>query len=153
MKRRYMIKCAVVLILTKIENNKEYVLLQKRYNTGILDDKYDASCCGHLEKNETLRDAVIREAKEEIGVDINQNDLKYSSTMHANFRGTEYLLIAFSVNKYKGVPMIMEPDKCSELNWFDINNLPKDIADPRKIMIEHYKNGNYYSEYGFYEEL
>ncbi len=70
MKKRFQIKCAVVLILTKIEEEQEYVLLQKRQNTGILDGKYDISCCGHLEEKETLKEAVIREAKEEIGITL-----------------------------------------------------------------------------------
>lgn len=149
MKERYKLRCAVFLILTKEENGKEYILLQKRYNTGILDDKYDVSCSGHLEEGETLIEAMIRETKEEIGVDINKCDLKFSSTMHANFEDTEYLLITFSSTKYKGIPSIMEPNKCNELKWFDINELPEQLADTRKIMIENYKNNNNYSEYGF----
>ena len=41
---------------------------------------------------------------------------------------------------------IMESDKCSELNWFDIDNLPNDMIEYRKIAIQEYKNNNYYSE-------
>jgi len=149
MKERYKLRCAVFLILTKYENGKEYILLQKRYNTGILDDKYDVSCSGHLEEGETLVEAMIRETKEEIGVDISKCELKFSSTMHANFKDTEYLLITFSANKYQGIPSIMEQNKCSELKWFDINELPDQLADTRKIMVENYKTNNNYSEYGF----
>lgn len=149
MKRRYHLKCAVFLILTKIGNKKEYILLQRRFNTGILYGKYDVSCSGHLEKNETLIEAIIREAKEEIGITIKKDNLFYRSTMHANFKGTEYLLIVFSSNKYSGIPTIMEPNKCDELQWFEINKLPKDLIDTRKIVIDNYKNCNLYSEYGF----
>ena len=70
MKERFMIKCAVFLILTKIENNKEYILLQRRYNTGILDGQYDVSSSGHLENGETLKESIIRETKEELGIEI-----------------------------------------------------------------------------------
>lgn len=148
-KQRHMLKCAVFLILTKVENGKEYILLQKRFNTGILDNQYDVSCSGHLEKNETLVQAIIRETKEEIGINILPKDLRYISTLHAKFEEDEYLLIVFSTNKYKGTPIIMEPDKCSELRWFNINNLPNDLADTRLIMINNYKNSIFYSEYGF----
>ena len=149
MKERFMIKCAVFLILTKIENNKEYILLQRRYNTGILDGQYDVSSSGHLENGETLKESIIRETKEEIGIDINTKDLNYVCTMHANFKNGEYLLVAFSTRKYKGIPKIMEINKCDALSWFDINNLPSNLIDTRKIMINNYLNNNHYNEYGF----
>lgn len=149
MKERYTLRCAVFLILTKIENGKEYILLQRRFNTGILDGKYDVSCSGHLEKGETVAEAMIRETKEEIGITINKDDLKYSSTIHAKFDDSEYLLISFSSNKFIGNPKIMEIDKCDDLKWFYINDLPENIADTRKLMIDNYKNNNNYSEYGF----
>lgn len=149
MKERYKLRCAVFLILTKKEDGREYILLQKRQNTGILDGKYDVSCSGHLEEGESVVDAMIRETKEEIGINIFKDNLKFSSLMHANFDDSEYLLIAFSANIYDGIPTIMEDDKCSELSWYDINNLPKELIDTRKIMINNYLNGNNYHEYGF----
>lgn len=153
MKERYKVRCAVFLILTKIENNKEYILLQRRYNTGLLDGQYDVSTSGHLEKKETLKEAMIRETKEELGIDINREDLKYVSTMHANFSDAEYLLVTFATNKYTKTPTIMEKDKCDELKWVDINNLPDNIIETRKIMINNYLNNNIYSEYGFDEDV
>ncbi len=149
MKERHKVRCAVFLMITKEENGTEYILLQRRFNTGLLDGQYDVSCSGHLEKGETLIEAMIRETKEEIGVDVKREDLRYSSTIHANFSDAEYILVAFTTNKYHGIPSIMEPDKCDELKWFDINNLPETLADTRKIMIDNYKKHNLYSEYGF----
>ena len=149
MKDRYTLRCAVFLILTKVENGKEYILLQKRYNTGLLDGKFDVSCSGHLEKGETVTQAMIRETREELGIGIEPSDLKYSSVMHSKFSEVEYIFVIFSSNKFKGNVSIMEPDKCNELRWFDINNLPDNLPDTRKIMIENYKNNNLYSEYGF----
>ncbi|CUU49253.1 hypothetical protein BJV38_001307 [Clostridium beijerinckii] len=40
----------------------------------------------------------------------------------------------------------MEPDKCSELKWFNINNLPYDIMDIRKAVLNNYKDNIQYSE-------
>ena len=149
MKKRFKLHCAVFLILTKKKNQNEQVLLQKRYHTEILSGKYDVAASGHLEKNESVKKAMIRETKEEIGINILEENLHYSSTIHAKFEDAEYILITFWTNKYQGTPKIMEPDKCNELKWFDINKLPEDLADTRKIMIENYKNHIPYQEYGF----
>lgn len=150
MKDRYRLRCAVFLILTRKENNEEYILLQQRYNTGLLDGKYDVSCSGHLEENESSISAIIREAKEEIGIEIKKEDLKLLSTMHTNFNDSgEYIFLIFTTDKYKGTPTIMEKDKCDDLNWFNIKSLPKNLINTRKIMIDNYLNNSNYSEYGF----
>lgn len=149
MKDRYLLRCAVFLLLTKEENNQEYILLQRRYQTGLLDGQYDVSSSGHLEQNETLADAMIRETKEEIGIEIESKDLNYSSTIHANFGSYEYLFIVFSASKFKGIPKVMEENKCDDISWYPINNLPDNIIESRKIMIDNYLNKNIYSEYGF----
>lgn len=149
MKDRYKIRCAVFLILTKRENDREYVLLQRRFNTGLLDGQYNVSASGHLEQNESLKDAMIREAKEEIGIDIKKEDLNYVSNMHAKFKDNDYLFTTFSASKYQGFPNIMEKDKCDQLQWYEIDNLPTNIIETRKIMIDNYLTNNQYCEYGF----
>lgn len=153
-KERYKLRCGVFLIISKIENNKEYVLLQKRQNTGVLDNLYDLACSGHLEENESAKNAIIREAKEEIGIDIKEQDLQFISTMHTKLKNKnlEYIFIIFKSNNYNGIPTIKEPDKCSNLTWFDIENLPVDIIESRKIMLNNYLNKIPYYEYGFNKE-
>lgn len=148
-KRRYALRCVVFLLLTKLENNKEYILLQRRFNTGILDGQFDVSCSGHWEKSEILKEAIVRESKEEIGIDIKENNLNYVSTIHANFKGTEYLLVTFQTSLFDGKEEIQVSDKCNELKWVMIDDLPCDIIDTRKMMIDHYKFQIKYDEYGF----
>ena len=36
-----------------------------------------------------------------------------------------YIDYYFEISKYKGTPIIAEPNKCEELIWADINNLPE----------------------------
>ncbi|MCI8670401.1 MAG: NUDIX domain-containing protein [Bacilli bacterium] len=153
-KERYKLRCGVFLIISKIENNKEYVLLQKRQNTRFLDNLYDLACSGHLEENESAKNAIIREAKEEIGIDIEEQDLQFISTMHTKIKNKnlEYIFIIFKSINYNGIPTIKEPDKCSNLTWFDIENLPVDIIESRKIMLNNYLNKIPYYEYGFNKE-
>lgn len=35
------------------------------------------------------------------------------------------LSIFMKATKWKGVPKIMEPDKCLAIRWFDLNKLPE----------------------------
>lgn len=149
MKKRHTIKCAVFLLLTRLNGQNEEILLQRRYHTGLLDGLYDASCSGHLEMNETVKDAMKRETKEEIGIILQKEDLEIITTMHALVDSEEYIFITFYANKFEGIPTIMEPNKCDDLRWFDINHLPVNMSDTRIKMIEDYKNKVFYDEYGY----
>ena len=67
---RFKMRVAVHIIL---EHNNEFLLLRK-YNTGYEDGKY---CFpgGHVEKGEPIHKAMIREAREEIGIEIKDENL------------------------------------------------------------------------------
>ena len=43
----------------------------------------------------------------------------------------------------------MEPDKCDDLKWFNIHNLPENMSANRRQMIEDYLNNQNYREIGF----
>lgn len=65
-------KAVVVFIV----NSKNEVLIQQRSgNKKLWPNKWDITAGGHALAGEFGYEAVIREAKEEIGIDINVNDL------------------------------------------------------------------------------
>ena len=147
MKERYQSKVAVFLILTREENGKTEILLQKRYNTGYMDGKYDAACSGHLEKGESVSMALVREAKEEIGIDINEKDLRFVELIHSYKE--DYINVFFTTKKYSGTPKIMEPEKCDDLRWFDIENLPENIFQRIKNVLININKGILYDDADF----
>ncbi len=53
------------------------------------------------------------------------------------------------IKNYTGKIKIGEPDKCAELKWFDIENLPENIIPIRKSALEDYKKGVFYNEIGW----
>lgn len=136
---------AIFPFIFKSDGAKTKILLHRRQNTGYQDGKWDISGSGHVDGGETAKSAVIRECREELGIDVKIEDLTFTHLSH-RFSNRIYYDIYFVVNNYKGTPSIMEPDKCSELKWFDIDNLPEDIIECRKAAIQDYKNKNYYSE-------
>ena len=147
MKDRYESKVIVFLILTRVNNGKKQILLQKRKNTGYMDGKYDMACSGHLEKGETLSQAVVREAKEEIGITINEMDLELVSVIHPYQEN--YLNLFFMTPRYQGIPKIMEKEKCEDLNWFDIDNLPENTIDRIKNVLKNIEKGLLYDDGDF----
>ncbi len=101
-----------------------------------------------MDEGETAKMAVVRECGEELGIDVKIKDLSFVHLSHrvSNTGGRTYYDIYFVVNKYHGIPKVIEPDKCSELKWFKINDLPNEIIDIRKVVLENYKNNIQYSE-------
>ncbi len=144
MKERYESKVVVFLILTKTEKGKKKVLLQLRKNTGYMDDMYDMACSGHLEKGEDLTQAVVREAKEELNIDIKSSDLKLVSIVHPFHEN--YLNFFFITKEYKGTPELSEKDKCKELKWFDINKLPSNTIERIKNVLINIENDILYDD-------
>ena len=139
---------AVYLVLKK----GDQILLSRRCNTGYQDGMYGFPA-GHLNNDEeTFRQAMVREAKEEIGIEIDLFDLVLVHIMHRKQQEpTEERRISlfFAVKKWRGNPKVLEPSKCDDLNWFNIDSLPDNTINYIKQAINCIKNNIVYSEYGW----
>ena len=149
MGERFKSLSAVMLLLTRKTDNNEEILFQKRKNTGYCDGYYDLSASGHVDDNESMKRAMCREAKEELGIDIKEEDLEFVCIIHINFNGRIYYNGYFKTDRWCGEPIINETEKNEELKWFNINNLPSNIVNDRMIAIQNYKSNIKYSEYGW----
>ncbi|MDE6075059.1 MAG: NUDIX domain-containing protein, partial [Clostridia bacterium] len=69
-------------MLLKVADGKTKVLLQRRQNTGFMDGLWDLSCSGHVEHGESMSQAAVREAKEELGVDISPDKIEFFVFIH-----------------------------------------------------------------------
>lgn len=142
MKERFQNAIVADLLMIKQENGKKQILLSKRKNTGYKDGEYELPG-GHLEENEDLYEAMIREAKEELGISLNMQDLKIVHIMH-HYTGKRMNFI-LETEKSDLEPRIMEVDKCEELKWVEINNLPENTMEKVKIIIGYIEKGELYS--------
>ncbi|HSH18108.1 MAG TPA: NUDIX domain-containing protein [Candidatus Saccharimonadales bacterium] len=114
-------RVAVFIIL---RNNKGQILMHQRANTGYLDGYYDLSCSGHVDAGESIQEAAVRELAEEIGITADPQDLKLVHIYQA-FIDTPYLNFTFLLDSWQGTSEIKEPNKCSNLAYFDADNLPE----------------------------
>ena len=142
MSERYLSVVCVDILIKRQENNKTYILLMKRQNTGFNDGEYELPG-GHLEKNEDLYDAMIREIKEELLVDLKRDEIKLIYLMH-HYTGNRLNFI-FEVDGRNIDPKIGEPNKCSELLWVDINELPNKTMNKVKTIINDINNNITYN--------
>ena len=147
MEEKYYSRLAVNLVLTRINNGKKEILLQLRKNTGYMDNMYDFACSGHVDKGESYTQALKREAKEEIGISINENDLVFLAVNH-NYQ-EDHVQLFFSTKTYEGEPIICESDECGGLLWSDTDNLPSNIILYVKNVIKDIEYGIQYDDGNF----
>lgn len=136
---RLKLKVAVYVFL--IKDGK--ILLGRRMNCGWQDGNYGLPS-GHLEPDESLVDGAIRELQEETGVIAKPEDIEFSHAMHRKMR---YIDVFFKAKKWDGEPKIMEPNKCDDMQWFTLTNLPQNIVPSVKSAVEHLQKGTPFSEF------
>ncbi len=134
---------AVHLFLVKDEK----ILLLRRFNTGYEDGNYSVPA-GHIDGEERTTSAMTREAKEEIGIDISEKQLRMVHVMHRK-SGEERIDFFFEAMEWQGEPNIMETNKCDDLSWFPIGQLPQNVIPYVKSGIENYRNKILFSEFGW----
>lgn len=142
MGERYCARLVTDLMLTRENNGKVEVLLALRKNTGYGDGEYELPG-GHVDAGEDLMHAMAREAKEELLIDVKEEDLKIAHILH-HYTGDRVNFI-LTTNVYDGFPSIGEPDKCEKLEWFDIKELPSNTAMKVRKSIEEINTGIFYS--------
>jgi mutator protein MutT len=124
----------------------EQVLLLRRFNTGYADGQYSVPA-GHLDGGETVMAAAAREAEEETGVRIEPSDMVFSSVMHRQ-EGDERVDFFVQVQQWLGEPTNTEPNKCDELRWVNINELPANTIPYVRQAIQNHLNKNPFDEFG-----
>lgn len=144
-KERYKVGAFVSLILRRGSE----VLLIRRFNTGCEDGMYGCAG-GGLEAHEPITQAVIRETQEELGIKLNKENLKTVHVVHRkNDLGQEMVGFFIEATEWTGTPCNMEPHKCDDLAWFDIDNLPSNCQPTFKHVVAMLNNNIFFSEMGW----
>lgn len=139
---------AILSVYLVLQREDGQVLLLLRQNTGFCDGQYGLPA-GHVDGNERLHDAMIREAKEEAGVDVQEQDLQLIHTMHRHSGDHERVDFFFLCTKWEGEVTNVEPHKCKELAWYSLDKLPSNIIEYYQQMFTEYQKGNNISYFGW----
>jgi 8-oxo-dGTP pyrophosphatase MutT (NUDIX family) len=140
---RFVVVPASYVFFVREEDGRQQVLLQLRQGTGYMDDHWAAAAAGHVEQGESVFEAAAREAAEELGV----TDLELTPlcAMHRTGRTgdpiderVDYFLLATS---WSGEPRIIETDKCADLRWFGLHDLPTPVVPHELQVLEGFRDG------------
>jgi 8-oxo-dGTP diphosphatase len=124
------------------------VLLIKRCNSDWASERWNFPG-GLLEEHETLLQAAIRETKEETGVTVDQKDFTLVHVLHVQAGGSNTRTIIgfyFMAEQWDGTPINNEPDKHSDIGWFDVDNFPATATEHARQALHGLLNNSTYSE-------
>ena len=126
---------------------EDKVLLLLREKTGWQDGNYGL-ISGHVEHNEGAMQAMVREALEEGGIEIDPSDLKFVHVMHRR-SDRIYSDFFYECRKWKGLVENREPDKCGGLVFVSEKELPHNTIPYILQAIRCVSKGENYSEMGW----
>ena len=140
-RERYKITPSAHLLLIDDDNK---VLLTRRVNTGYMDGFYSTPA-GHVEDGEFPDECMLREAKEEVNIEI--LDLEFLGVIY-NTTGTHgtYVDFFFLATKWKNEIENLEETVCDDVTWFNLDNLPDKMAPELEAAISLYWEKRYYAK-------
>ncbi len=126
----------------------EQVLLGLRQGTGYADGEWATMPSGHLEEGESVIDAGIREALEELGIIVDRLEVVHVMH-HRNPGGTARIGFFLLAAEWRGTPVNLEPDKCANIAWFPVTELPVDTNPYARAGIAAAFGGETFSLHGW----
>lgn len=124
-----------------IKNEKGEILLQRRKGTKLWCG-FLALPAGHVDLGENVYEAMMREAKEELDIEVRVSDIIDTFVVNRkNVSLPSYFDVYFEIKSYVGEIKINEKDKCEELVWARIDDLPSDMITFEKEAIANNNKG------------
>lgn len=122
-----------------ILNNKKEVLLQRRSAKKKYYPNCWALCTGHVEANESVQAAAIREVKEELGISILPSNLHSLANgkfdIHENdFQGIYFF---YTFCNLREMDFVLQKEELSEVKWVSVDLLIQKILFHDSSLVYH----------------
>jgi 8-oxo-dGTP diphosphatase len=135
---RFRVVPAAYVVLRRSHQGREQLLLQLRDGTGFMDGHWAAAAAGHVEAGESVFDAAVREAAEELGIVVERRDLVPLCVLHRTSAPhgpvDERVDFFFECRQWAGEPSRRETDRSADLRWFDLDALPEPVV-PHELQV------------------
>lgn len=140
-----MVPAAYVLLLRTGTAGTE-VLLQLRSGTGFRDGYWAAAAAGHVERGEAAPAAACREALEELGITVVEQDLVPLLTLHRTENTgdpvDERVDFFYTCRRWRGEPRRLEPERAADLRWCALDALPDPVVPHERRVLECLRAGS-----------
>ena len=123
-----------------IINGKKELLLQKRSATKKSHPNcWDISGAGHIRAGESVIEGAIRELKEELGIEANENDLRFIDIVKStkNPKNQEFGYVYLLESNHEIKDYIFEDNEVSEVKYVYFEDLEKMVADRAEGFLTH----------------
>ena len=94
---------------------------------------------GSVEFGETLAQALKREMFEEYGIQVSVGGLVDVVDHILPQEHQHWVSPSFICQILSGEPYIREPEKCTEIGWFGMNQVPNELTQITRLNLEHYR--------------
>jgi len=112
-------KNLVIVASIAIIDANDQILIAKRPNKKHLSGFWEFPG-GKVEKGESPENALVREVKEELNIDINNKCIAPLTFSEFNYEKFHLLLLLYVCRRWEGEPMSMEKN---EIKWVKANTL------------------------------
>jgi mutator protein MutT len=94
---------------------------------------------GSVELGEKLSEALQREIREEYGIEIAVGDLLDVVDHILPDENQHWVSPTFICTITSGEPRIQEPEKCTEIGWFHLHEIPEDLTQISRANLIRYR--------------
>ena len=95
---------------------------------------------GAVDFNERLQDTVKREIKEELGIDVEVDELVGVINHILPEEKQHWVSNIFKCKIVSGEPRIQEPHKHAGMKWFSLDSLPENLSIASALSIKEFMN-------------
>jgi 8-oxo-dGTP diphosphatase len=103
---------------------------------------------GHVEEGESVAAAARREAREEVGVEVDDARLVHVHN-HRIATGVTRLALIFEATAWRGEPHNAEPEFCDAIGFYDPVDLPQPMVPYIADSLAGCRRGEFFSSAGW----